>query len=142
MSVFQLLYVSGAARAITDQDIDQILGASRKNNAALGVTGMLLVGNGTFIQVLEGERSTVRALAARIKFDPRHRNFMVLVELDAPKRAFGQWQMGFRKLDPARAQDAGVFEISRKALEARISDEEGGMMLSTITAFGRDFLPQ
>lgn len=49
--------------------------------------------------------------------------------------------MGFKKLDPARAGDKAVFEASRAALEERISAADGGMMLDTVLAFSRDFVP-
>lgn len=138
--MFQLLYVSGASKPIDDTDIDQILAASRKNNAHLDVTGMLLFAEGAFIQILEGPEKTVRALSERISRDPRHRNFMVLYEFEADKRAFADWQMGFRRLDPARSADAGVFAATRSALDARIGKDDGGMLFEAVMAFGRDFV--
>lgn len=140
MTVFQLLYVSGATGPVSEADIAQILEASRRNNARLGVTGMLLYADGAFIQVLEGEEETVKALARRISQDRRHRNYMVLCEHHAEARAFGDWQMGFKELDPAHAGERSVFEATRPALEGRIATADGGIMLETIAAFGRDFL--
>jgi len=140
MSVYQLLYVSGASGAVTDDDIEQILATSRGNNAARGVTGMLLYAEGAFIQVLEGEEATIKALARRISHDRRHRNFMVLCEQRAETRAFADWQMGFKRLDPSRQGDRAVFEATRPALEGRIATGDGGIMLETVTAFSRDFL--
>lgn len=140
MSIHYILYASGASRPISPEDIDQILTASRRNNAALGVTGMLLVAEDAFIQVLEGERATVRRLADAIRRDPRHRNFMVLVEGDAPSRAFSQWAMGFKRLEPGVAENDALFRITKSALKERVSEADGGMMLDLITAFGRDFV--
>lgn len=136
-----MLYVSGAARPISAGDIDDILAASRRNNAARDITGMLLSGGDAFIQVLEGERGAVGELAARIRRDPRHRNFMVLVEREAETRAFADWQMGFKALDPERAADASVFQMSRLALEKRIGKADGGMTMDLVLAFaGKDFM--
>jgi len=140
MSVYQLLYVSGAAGSVTDADIEQILSTSRRNNEARGVTGMLLYADGAFIQVLEGEETDVKAIAERIQGDRRHRNYMVLCEQRAEARAFADWQMGFKRLDPARQSDRAVFEATRPALEGRIATSDGGIMLETVAAFGRDFL--
>jgi hypothetical protein len=39
---------------------------------------MLLYGNKTFIQILEGEEDVVHELIKTIKRDPRHRNFQVV----------------------------------------------------------------
>ena len=141
MAVFQLLYASGGARQITTADIDDILEKSRRNNAALGVTGMLLFADNMFIQVLEGEERDVRDLARRISRDQRHRNFMELIEQTSPERAFARWQMGFKRLQPDQPEDMVVFKASRDALAGRISPRDGGLMMETVMAFaGRDFL--
>ena len=141
MPVFQLLYASGAAGAVSADDIASILVKSRHNNGLLGVTGMLLYANRTFIQVLEGEAETVRKLARRISHDPRHRNYMVLFERMSAVRVFSQWQMGFRELDPGQPQDGAIFRSSREALEARVGGGDQHVLLDTILAFaGREFL--
>lgn len=140
MSIYQMLYVSGTAKAMSKADIRQILTASRRNNAELDITGMLLHGDGVFIQILEGDERKVRLLADRIKRDPRHRNFMVLFEMQGEQRAFADWQMGFYRLDPSLEADGAVFATSRAALEDRISKSDGGMMFETVLAFGREFV--
>lgn len=141
MSVFQLLYASGAMPGTTSEDIAAILAASRRNNARLGITGMLLFANNTFIQVLEGNEADVRKLAARISNDRRHRNYMVLLEQNTSDRAFGRWQMGFKELAADEIKDSSIFATTRDALESRIATTDGGMMLDAVLAFaGREFL--
>ncbi|MEO3387386.1 BLUF domain-containing protein [Mesorhizobium sp. CAU 1741] len=141
MSVYQLLYASGATNPVTAAEIENILQKSRANNAALGITGLLLYADNMFIQVLEGNESDVRALAQRIKRDPRHRNFMELIARDAPGRAFDGWQMGFKRLSPDVEEDSAVFRASKQALEGRIGSADDGFMLDAVLAFaGRDFL--
>lgn len=138
--MFQLLYASGASRPMSTGDLDDILAASRRNNAGIGVTGLLLYAENTFLQVLEGEEKHVRALVERIKLDPRHRNFMTLYEMPAENRAFAQWEMGFRLLEPGRAADASVFRATRDALDRRIGRDDGGLMFEMVLAFGRDMV--
>jgi hypothetical protein len=76
-----------------------------------------------------------------IRRDPRHRNFMVLVEREAEKRAFSQWQMGFKRLDPSKQQDGSVFKMSRQALHSRMKGDDDGLMLDAIMAFANtDFV--
>jgi hypothetical protein len=132
MTIHQLLYVSGASRPLSDDDIDQILFASRRNNPRLGITGMLLAAGDAFIQVLEGEAAAVQGLAQR--------NFMVLVEQDAARRAFAHWDMGFKRLDRDEAGDGAIFRITEQALRERIDDGDDGLMLDLVLAFGRDFM--
>jgi hypothetical protein len=141
VSIFQLLYVSGATRPISPSDLDDILASSRRNNETRDVTGVLLYADDTFIQVLEGDRATVGEVARVIRRDPRHRNFMVLVERNAEKRAFSQWQMGFKRLDPSKEQDGSVFKMSRQALHSRMKGDDDGLMLDAIMAFASaDFM--
>ena len=141
MSIFQLLYVSGATRPISPADLDDILSASRRNNQARDVTGVLLYADDTFIQVLEGDRATIGEVARVIRRDPRHRNFMVLVERNAEQRAFSQWQMGFKRLDPVQEVDGSVFKMSRQALQSRMKGDEDELMLDAIMAFANtDFV--
>ncbi|MCY0094128.1 BLUF domain-containing protein [Hoeflea ulvae] len=140
--MFRMLYVSGASRPMGERDIDAILAVSRDNNARAGITGMLLWADGVFIQILEGETGAVRRLAARIEQDPRHRNFMVMIEQKVAARAFSDWSMGFRQLDASGAVDQSLFQVSHAALASRIFDHDGGLFLDTVLAFGRDFMAE
>ncbi len=141
MPVFQLLYASGAVGDLKDSELAEILRVSRSNNSQLGVTGVLLHANGTFIQVLEGDAAVVRTLAGRISRDPRHRNYMVLLEKESDSRAFAEWSMGFKKLDTTHEAGSAIFETTRAALESRIARTDDGILFDAVLAFcGRDFL--
>ena len=72
---------------------------ARRNNAALGVTGMLLHDRGSFFQVLEGPAATVDALYARIAADARHAEIVRIIHEPVARRSFGQWSMGFVQAD-------------------------------------------
>jgi hypothetical protein len=98
--VFQLVYVSGARERLDDGDLKAILEVSRRNNARLGVTGMLLCHEGCFIQALEGDRDVVESLYARIAQDQRHGRIVVLYRGEADSRTFPDWTMGFRRASP------------------------------------------
>jgi Sensors of blue-light using FAD len=51
-----------------------------------------------FIQVLEGDPSTVKRLLNKIEKDPRHKKVSVLLEGESPERIFKDWSMGFKNL--------------------------------------------
>jgi hypothetical protein len=138
--MLQMLYVSGASHPMTHADIEDILEVSRRNNERDGITGMLLWADGVFIQILEGEPDKVQALAAQIRGDARHRNFMVVLEQHADRRMFSDWSMGYKQIDAGNAADAQLFQISREALAKRMSDHDGGLFLDTVLAFSRDFI--
>ena len=94
-----LVYVSSATTAFSRAELDDILEISRRNNASLDVSGMLLYKDGNLMQVLEGEESTVRSLYSRIAQDPRHRGLMVLLEGPREEREYAGWTMAFRDLE-------------------------------------------
>jgi hypothetical protein len=96
--VFQLFYSSVAAHDMAESELVALLRASRDFNAANGLTGLLVYFRHTreFIQLLEGESSTVLSLMGRIQADPRHRDVMVESTTEVPGRAYPDWTMGFR----------------------------------------------
>jgi hypothetical protein len=95
----QLVYLSTAARDFSATDLDEILAASRRNNNALAITGLLIVKDHQFIQVLEGEAEAVQALFKRISEDPRHRDVSLVSWEYINERSFPQWSMGFKHGD-------------------------------------------
>ncbi len=84
-------------------EIDRILAASVRNNAAVGVTGMLLHHRDVFVQVLEGDRAAVEAVYARVAGDPRHCDVRLVSAAPAAERLFGEWSMCAATLGPAEA---------------------------------------
>jgi hypothetical protein len=54
-AMIQISYLSQASAPMSADQLIALLMQCRTNNAERGLTGMLLYGNGTFLQVLEGE---------------------------------------------------------------------------------------
>lgn len=96
--MIQITYLSSATRAMSQGDLEDILRTARDNNARLGITGMLLYGNKTFIQILEGEESVVDELVKTIKRDPRHTNFQILKKKPIEQHEYADWSMGFKRV--------------------------------------------
>ena len=70
--MIQLSYVSSATTDMSPSELLKLLQQCLKNNPPLGVTGMLLYGNGTFLQTIEGDDAVIDQLVERIAKDPRH----------------------------------------------------------------------
>jgi hypothetical protein len=70
-----------------------ILEKSDSHNKKENITGVLCQGSGLWMQVLEGERSKVNLLYARIMADRNHRNIELLSMEEITQRSFGQWSM-------------------------------------------------
>ena len=130
----QLLYVSNTAHSVTVGDLDNILTASRRNNAMLGITGLLLSIDGGFLQILEGEERAVRELYTRLASDTRHVNPHLMLDREVPVRAFPEWSMGFERPAMDDPETAGMFGVARSAIHDQLSPGTGrivAMMLQT-----------
>ncbi len=96
----RLSYVSRSSRPLTDADIAAITASSQRNNQRIGVTGVLVVTGGIFIQTLEGDADAVDATYRRILRDDRHCEVMCLQnELQVETRLFSTWSMEVLDLD-------------------------------------------
>ncbi len=94
-SVFHLVYVSHASESLSYTDIRNILNSSRKNNARDDISGVLILREGYFLQVLEGDKDKIHSLLNAIRRDNRNHTLKVLIEEQSDKRLFGDWSMAF-----------------------------------------------
>ena len=67
------------------------LNAARTRNISLDVTGMLMLADETFCQILEGSFENVNGLLERIKRDRRHSNVRLLQRQAIRTRSFPDW---------------------------------------------------
>lgn len=98
------LYASRPIEPLSGPFLDSILQQSRKNNPALGITGLLCVSKDLFIQVIEGGRDEVCDLFNAIVRDERHQQVRLLIYEEISERQFGNWtmaQVNINKLNPA-----------------------------------------
>lgn len=93
----RLIYISSTRTAFADSELEEILRISRRNNAAVGVTGLLIAGGRRFLQVLEGTEDAIDTVFQRIKQDPRHHAVVVLSRSAIAAPNFAQWSMGYAR---------------------------------------------
>jgi hypothetical protein len=103
--MIQVSYVSRTSQPMSSEELLALLLECRKNNRAKNVTGMLLYGNGTFLQAIEGEEETIDGLVEIIKSDPRHERFQLLHRKQIEHREYADWSMGFDRVDGESSQD-------------------------------------
>jgi uncharacterized membrane protein (DUF373 family) len=89
---------------MSSEDLLGLLQQCRESNAGCGVTGMLLYGNATFLQVLEGDEKSVDDLIDRIRKDPRHTNMQMLHRKTIERRQYSDWSMGFKRVSNKELQ--------------------------------------
>ena len=76
--LIRLIYFSVSVGPQTGSMTHSILKTSQAWNKAHEITGVLCQSNGVFLQALEGERSAVTKLYARIYEDRRHSNIEMI----------------------------------------------------------------
>ena len=90
----QLIYVSHSTKQLGDPDeIAGIVAQSNARNYKRALTGALLIYGQTFVQVLEGDHATLKALLATLEADPRHRDLALKGVRSIEQRMFGRWGM-------------------------------------------------
>jgi hypothetical protein len=122
--MIRLLYLSQAKPGISDAQVQDILLASQRNNAANGITGVLVYGGGTFMQVLEGAELSVLRLYVKILDDARHGDCRIIHISPANERIFQKWSMGMIHSDPLGFEDiAGLRAHRLEAVHAKAFTE-------------------
>jgi hypothetical protein len=124
-SLYRLFYRSRQTPEVAadlDFEVGRIIGSAIRRNRDVGITGLLLVVKGHFIQALEGKDDAVRAAYARISMDPRHRDLHIISQGPAEQRLFGEWNMCASSLAPSDKAILAVLDgkgdFNPKALSA------------------------
>ncbi|MEO8006651.1 MAG: BLUF domain-containing protein [Betaproteobacteria bacterium] len=88
-------YVSTAARALDQSDLDALLIDARDFNVKTLVTGALLYDAGVFFQYFEGPEAGMVEVYDRIKNAKTHQGLIELLNRAIDQRLFAEWHMGF-----------------------------------------------
>lgn len=105
--MIRILYIS-TSRASGDaggKNLSDILEKSKKNNAGLGITGILVHGGGMFMQVLEGPDDQVMRKYVKILDDVRHSECRIVLITTTEERAFPAWSMGVLEMPDFEFQE-------------------------------------
>ncbi len=116
-----------------DEAVEHIIETSVRNNRKVGVTGLLLVHGGWFVQALEGKAEAVMTTYGRILNDRRHHEPVVISAGPVDQRLFGDWHMCARTL--TSADDAILDTLNqRSAFEpAKLTPEMTLRLLATVS---------
>lgn len=113
--MYRLIYLSEARRRMCPEEIDAIVGKSRRKNDKCHVAALLVPIGGRFLQVLEGDAAEVTARFRRIAADPRHGEIRVVSEGPSAGAPLCETPMDWRAradLNPAQAAAlAEAFEL-------------------------------
>ncbi len=117
----RLAYTSRSNAAATQREAQARAIAERasEHNAKHGITGLLALVSGRYLQILEGPASAVEALFARIRADTRHSEVSLLLCAPIDDSMFADWSMGL--ID--RTEAADVTTARAVAIQQRLADD-------------------
>ena len=102
---------------------------AERANRLNGITGALLLTPDHFVHTLEGTDEALDALMARISFDPRHAEIVIVDRRPVAERTFAQWSLVY--------SGPSVF-IRRLTLRAKQGDVDDTLrLLQLLREFGR-----
>ncbi len=105
---YAIVYLSTASEDLEEEVIENILKSSKTWNNQNDITGLLLFSEGSFFQIIEGEKNTISELFENIKEDDRHHNIMQIFGKDIHKDAYDGYDSDFisnyAEYDPEKFQ--------------------------------------
>jgi len=143
--MYHLIYVSQAARLMSEEDLAAILQKSRDYNTKDAITGLLMYKytptekRGNFMQLLEGDKDKVLSAFERIKADKRHHTKVLLEQGETAARNFPDWSMGFRNVNTSDLEKfQGYSDLGSEAFWGRAKDGELTDALEMMLSFYKD----
>jgi hypothetical protein len=104
MALQQIIYTSHSTASLSRDELVELLRRAREKNFRLGITGLLLHGDGSFMQTIEGEFEPVHQIYSTIEQDPRHAGLILMCDEPIKQRSFADWSMAFREITAADAE--------------------------------------
>lgn len=133
--IYQLVYISAAENNFTEKELQQLLIRARQNNKILGITGMLLFHEGSFIQALEGKKELVEKLYEKIGQDQRHSETRVIFRGELKERDFDSWSMGFYRSNQSTSENLKGFHKFLKSGFCREAREDESLARKALLQF-------
>ena len=117
MNLYQLVYISRATEAFSDEKLSQLLTKAKSNNTNLDVTGNLIYNGGVFLQVLEGDMKVILNLYKKIQLDDRHHKVKKVYFEPANFRLFSRWSMNMMNLDCEKPKNLQIIKDILDAID-------------------------
>ncbi len=89
-----ICYISNFAKDLNRNIIEELVASVNSNNNAQNISGILILRNKHFFQILEGESQKVDVLFNKIKKDERHKDIITLLNTRIEDRIFDDYNSG------------------------------------------------
>lgn len=131
--IFHLVYRSYAREDLDHYSIVELINKAQTMNTKLGLTGLLMYRQNTFIQLLEGEEQVVRELYEKISKDRRHTDVKILIESKSSMRIVPQWSMNYVESVSEDVSVKSLFEVFEKMVNE--SPKDKNLIMPLLTRF-------
>jgi len=125
-----IIYISNAVRLLEEGHLNSLFSHSVYNNASKEITGILLYNEGTFIQIMEGNKETLSELFKVIRSDKRHNNITKILDRRIGERIFEKYRTGFNTLN-----NYGQMEELETYLTTRNESSHAHVVLALLRPF-------
>ncbi|OHX67462.1 BLUF domain-containing protein [Flammeovirga pacifica] len=112
--MYCLCYISTRKELLDDDILKEILVHSRKKNKEKELTGLLLLLDNKFIQILEGDEKVVNDLYKIISNDTRHNTIQKIYSGEIDQRNFVSWDMAFHEIHWDDLEEVGLVTTYNK----------------------------
>jgi len=139
-NMYQIIYKSDCIipKEFLENEIKKILDASALNNNKDGITGLLLLVQYRFLQILEGDETAIEKCMNHIKEDSRHTNVQIILNREVGKRAFPDWSMKFYRLNGNESlQKLGIEPLHDLAISQWKDDFKDNLAILLLESFAR-----
>ena len=133
-----IAYISQYTGDDIKTDLNDIYQTSSKNNRNVGISGVLLFYEDRFLQALEGRRSDLENLMAKIQKDPRHKNVVRIIDKSIDERTFEDWNMDTFYIQNSKVLNWDIIEFFKDEYCKLLSNFEPKMFISFLKDFVED----
>jgi hypothetical protein len=127
----RLAYVSYPSPDLAAAEVSRIIHVSRVNNAARGITGVLVYTGSDFAQLIEGRHESVETLWRKVQADRRHRDIVPFLDEPTERAWFETWRMGYlyddslsERIAEWRTLKARLAQVERDAVRAILASAD------------------
>lgn len=124
-----IVYVSSASWLLSDEELEALLLDAQACNALYGITGVLIYGEGNFMQCIEGPAPAMQHTFARILASRQHRDIITLMDEPTDERGFSQWHMALAHSSCSELLRLSSAQWQAAQRQAQTSQPSVGMQL-------------
>ena len=133
--MIRLFYYSHSTQVISDEQVQDILKTSHRNNPLHDISGVLIHGGGLFAQILEGPEQAVLRMYVKILDDRRHSDSRIIYISPANERMFQKWSMGVINSTPLEFQSIMKLKAYRQeTVHSKVFTDAMSGFLRTLNA--------